>query len=688
MRRERLSLKSYDKLVKLRYKQMKTLKCNPGLISQTDDVYFDKQISIDHFSYVFHSGKMQALLKVLSSEKRLVIFADDFAELDLFLFNTLSKISLDQLYIFVKSNPIITEPSINDFQLKRPWGQKTAVHIELCSSKNAGFDLREDSLKEKLGPHIIEKTPIVVLGEYSTLTFEGALFEYSVICPVRGDKACKYIGMLPSFEKEDEVKLFIKDIKAEWPYDFKKSFSGVERSTFNLISEVEKDKDLYMNLYSDTYQKKDFPSFFIKSDSWEEITREREKRLETFINVQGKGVVYSDKVYQTEDKEKIRVNTLRFKAGQISPKVYLAQDFDQGLIDIREFSKGLETESPIYFINFLYFATGKLRAFHDSRRDEHEKLKGRDFYIDAIYDSRSDISTFPLYNKAYVALKKDGTLDFGRQCLKGGRVKINEIEFVWDEKDVNPPDDQHEVIVYTPHLSKLDIFKVAPDNREHSLIVGKDRLNLLIVNDRVVSVKKGEISLSPFGVILSLSKMAERLLIKQLRLSPTESGYFMLPEDLKVSLTIPENDDYIWKYCGANLLVKDGKNLMLDEESAQAEFYMEGWYDPLSKQTQETQVQEWSRGPRSVLGIDTDGSPFVAVFSGRTSESAGARFDEINMILTDQFGSIKDAINLDGGASSCLGMIYKKEFFELSLPCCTGFTTTGMARAVNSFMLF
>ncbi|MFW6263863.1 MAG: phosphodiester glycosidase family protein, partial [Thermotogota bacterium] len=107
----------------------------------------------------------------------------------------------------------------------------------------------------------------------------------------------------------------------------------------------------------------------------------------------------------------------------------------------------------------------------------------------------------------------------------------------------------------------------------------------------------------------------------------------------------------------------------------------------LSMQTQETQVQQWVRGPRSVIGVDHKNRPFIAVFSGRTKESAGGRFDEMNSFLKTTIPNIKDAINLDGGASACLGMIYKGEFFELSLPCCTAFTTTGMARPVNSFLL-
>ena len=175
--------------------------------------------------------------------------------------------------------------------------------------------------------------------------------------------------------------------------------------------------------------------------------------------------------------------------------------------------------------------------------------------------------------------------------------------------------------------------------------------------------------------------------MKEIGLKKAESGYYELPKTVSLSITLPENEKYRWKYNGANLLFKNGIDLMTNETVARNEFLQEGWHDPLSMQTQETQVQQWVRGPRAVIGVDKEDNPFMGVVSGRTKESVGARFDELTAILKDNIPTIKDAINLDGGASSCLGMIYKQEFFELSLPCCTAFTTTGMARPVNSLLL-
>jgi len=172
-----------------------------------------------------------------------------------------------------------------------------------------------------------------------------------------------------------------------------------------------------------------------------------------------------------------------------------------------------------------------------------------------------------------------------------------------------------------------------------------------------------------------------------IELSNCENGYFNFEKNLKVNFNFNSNKKFTWKYGGGSLLVKNGKNLMQSEKTAEENFEMEGWYNSLSMRTQETQVQNWVRGPRSVICLDNKGGIFFGVFSGRTRESKGARFDEMIKILSKEIGDLKDVINLDGGSSSCLGMVYKNEFFELSYPSATTYTCAGMARPVNSFLI-
>ena len=129
--------------------------------------------------------------------------------------------------------------------------------------------------------------------------------------------------------------------------------------------------------------------------------------------------------------------------------------------------------------------------------------------------------------------------------------------------------------------------------------------------------------------------------------------------------------------------MKGGENLMIDERKAKVSFTVEGWYHPLSMQTQETQVQKWVRGPGTVIGLTKNDEFFVMVFDGRSRENAGTRFDEVVIILEKEFGSLKWVMNLDGGSSPCLGLIYNGKFFEHSTPSVSKYTSKGLVRPVN-----
>jgi len=447
-------------------------------------------------------------------------------------------------------------------------------------------------------------------------------------------------------------------------------------------------------MYSPTYDSLDFPEFKIQENAWVEIMGERQNNLLNVIQQKYGGRVKPiHKIYHQPDGELIRFDGILFDDSyslkdKITMRVVpiLAQNEDKELIDMREIAKRVPSEKPLFLVNFLYFATRKLLGIHDSKRPEEEKIGKANFFIDGLYDAAANQTTFPLYNKAYVAVSKEGLLTFGAQSLKSGTIEINDFEISWDTEAVNS-EKEREFIIYTPQLSERAIEDTCKDFHQYQKQVGERRINLLVVNDRLICAKKGSLNLSPFGVVLSFDNKFEEKLVKEIGLKKAESGYYEPPKTVLLSLSLPENEKYRWKYNGANLLFKNGIDLMSDETVARNEFLREGWYDPLSMQTQETQVQQWVRGPRAVIGVDTRNNPFMGVFSGRTKESVGARFDELTTILKDNIPGIKDAINLDGGASSCLGMIYKQEFFELSLPCCTAFTTTGMARPVNSLLL-
>lgn len=686
LRRDFLTYSSYEQVLKWRMEKIKSGISHKWAIITNDHVYFNKRLEYAEKSYIFNEESLESVKSELNKHNKVVVFADHLMALNVFLGAVIENPKNTEVCVFVKTNPLIHELAVSDFKSKSVFHLDANLRLELCTARNAGYDLRDKSLSEKLKPYLNEQIPVWVIGENAVLTFEGADFEYTTFLPLTSDKACKYAGVLPSFQ-ENKVRTIIKKVKPVWPYPFKKVISGVERATFNLISNIEQDKDQYMNMYSPTYNKNKFPSCNIQGGSWEKILEERHQNLHQMIQHHyGNRVQSISNHYQQSDGKTIRMDALLFNNPQTKVEPYLAQNEGKQLFDIREFAKGILTEEPVFLINFLYFATGKLLNVHDSKRQEQEKLNTANFFIDGIYDLNSDTTTFPLYNKAYIGTTKEGELRFSTQALSAGKIQINEYECSWEKDAVNGLQEK-ELMIFTPHLSNGDWNRFEGDFRQYEKSIGERRINLLIVNDALVCARKGAVKLSPFGVILSFTADNEEKLIKQIGLEPGENGFYKLPETVSLKITLPENEDYQWKYNGANLLFKNGTDLMADEKTAINEFKNEGWFDPLSMQTQETQVQEWVRGPRSVIGVDHENRPFVAVFSGRTKESAGARFDEMNAILKETIPNIKDAINMDGGASACLGMIHKGEFFELSLPCCTAYTTTGMARPVNSFLL-
>jgi len=686
LRKDFLTYSSYEKVLKWRLEKLKSGASYKWKIISNDHAYFNQRLENREISYIFNEEALESVKSKLIKHNKVVVFTDNHRDLNAFFGIVIENPKNTEVVLFIKTNPLIQEPTVADFKSKSIFQPETNLRLELCTARNAGYDLRNKSLSEKLKTYINEQTPILVIGEQAVLTFEGANFEYTALLPLTGDNACKYAGVLPSFQ-EDMVRTIIKKVNQVWPYPFKKGFSGVERSTYNLISNVEQDKDQYMNMYSPTYNKNEFPAFTIQSNSWGKILEEREFNLHRIIHHHyGKQVQIIHNHYQQPDGKTIRMDALLFNNPKTKIEPFLAQNEGKQLFDIREFAKGFSTEAPVFLINFLYFATGKLLNNHDSKRQEQEKLNNSNFFIDGIYDVERGKTTFPLYNKAYIATTKEGELRFGTQELSTGKIQINEFEYAWEADAMNSLQDK-DFIIYTPHRSKRDVDRFDGDFLQYKEYVGEGRINLLIVNEKLVCARKGPLMLSPFGVILSFTVDDEEKLTTQIGLKPGENGFYKLPEFVSLKITLPENTPYQWKYNGANLLYKNGKDLMADKNSAIKEFVHEGWYDPLSMQTQETQVQNWVRGPRSVIGVDQENNPFIAVFSGRTIESVGARFDEMNTILKATIPGIKDAINMDGGASACLGMIYKGEFFELSLPCCTTYTTTGMARPVNSFLL-
>ncbi len=623
--------------------------------------------------YLFNLEELQMVVSEVIKKRKIKIFASDFIFLRMFLSELDGRFGTEDhldCTIILKEKPMYRDPRETDFADERY--KDIDIRIKRCSAENAGYDLRDRAVQRELRD---EEALVLVIGENAGMTFEGFKRPYWLLAVLETDKFCKYLGVLPSFEKR-EKRVFIRKILPQWSYPFKKRFNGMEHSTFNINSGVCTNRSHFMNMFSMSYDPGNFPEFGISSDTWEDIIGERKHHLMERLDAYG--LKYRCFHLKHADGDPVRLDVINLgKEKKIEP--YLAQDYDQSLINIRDFKTVLTDDSkPFLFINFLYFATQKLVNLYNAQRSSRERLDFNNFYIDSIYNKAKSITTLPLYNKGFVGLK-DGKLQFGTESLGSGSMAINDFEFEWSEFLINSMNTQYKPVLFTPTFFQ--------EHSEKFPELLKDRINAIIVNDRLIAVRKGEVKMPSFGVILSLPVAFEGEIKNRMKLTEDQDGFYKMESGNKVLMQLEQNEGYTWKYGGGTLLVKEGVNLVKDEATARATFTEEGWYNPLSMETQETQVQDWVRGPRSVIGEDMDGNVFFGVFSGRTKESSGARFDEVVEIIENKFCGIRHLLNLDGGASSCLGLIYKREFFELSLPCATNFTCTGMVRPVNSFLL-
>jgi hypothetical protein len=632
----------------------------------------DEEVLKHRYDYTFNMKLFLRLMNEIAEKKKITVIADNNIFLLLFLYEISGKFNIkDKLdcTIFMKRNPLHFDPVPEDICIEQY--KALDIKIKFCQAENAGYDFRDRELLN----HITENnTLLVAMGENTIMTLDGVDTEYWGITPIETDKFCKYLGVMPSFDPR-ETRIFIKKIRSHWHYPFKKRFTGMERSTFNLNSGVNDDKNKFMNMNSSTYSPEKFPEFLITEENWEKIVLERERLLAE--KIKEFGLTYHNFRLKHKDGKNIRFDVVNIGKNQ-SVTPFLAQDYDKTLINVRAFKPlNCDENKKAVFINFLYFATQKLVNLYNADRPVQEHLHFNNFYIDMIYNTARNITTFPLYNKGFTGLK-NGQFVFGNERLGAGKLKINDFEFAWSESLINTKSIEYRPVLFTPEFFQ--------EHAEAFDDLIKDRINAVIVNDKLVAVRKGVVKMSAFGVVLSIPKAFENEIRKKMHLTDEPNGYYRIEPETRVIIDLDQNKGYRWKYGGGTLLVKEGENLMKNALTAKEAFMNEGWYNPLSMQTQETQVQDWVRGPRSVIGEDMDGNIFMGVFSGRTTESVGARFDEIVDIIEKKFCKIKNLLNLDGGASSCLGLIYKKEFFELSLPCATNFTCTGMVRPVNSFL--
>jgi hypothetical protein len=423
----------------------------------------------------------------------------------------------------------------------------------------------------------------------------------------------------------------------------------------------------------------------------------------------------------------VLVNGVILNRAEWMSKVVRAEDFPKvtgGHAELISFARAFSVEpQALLAINGLYFCTPTLRDLYNEQRkarSKEERIKLSGFYLDAFKtDSPNspDGEGWPLYNKGYVGVDEKGNLVFGRRCLGSGRLFLKPNEspssagnvcsgretpiLSWSEQMVvgtpkgKPFElfhdgksrqitltDAPDVVVFTP-LVAPDMPPDYPDwvskgrgparDNGYSVEVGEGRVNLIVINNRIQAVIQDKVLQPSMGVVISLSQEKYQGLLKE-----HGAGLFHDPTKICFALDWPTGNTVpLWYLGGGTLLVADGKNLVATKDQAYCNLKQEGWFNLLSMQTQETQVQDWVRGPRTILGQTKEGRTVVFTFSGgRGGPYCGARLDEavelIEAHLRDLGDTLNYAINLDGGSSSAMVI---RDAVEKFLP--LGQVTTG-----------
>lgn len=344
--------------------------------------------------------------------------------------------------------------------------------------------------------------------------------------------------------------------------------------------------------------------------------------------------------------------------------------------------------------NFLFFLTPKLgNLYNELRKDRPlEQTDGKPEHLDYMFyeKEKERVETFPLYHKACIAMKEDGNFLFFRYRLGGGNMTVGDYVILWDSRDVDRRDRcESPVLVYTPYYSRHD---AGQESGNYRILIGAGRINLVIIQNRIVCIRDGDVVLPSIGVVVSLGRQAGKEFLDSVSPVYLDNGYYSCSKlKLSIHLDGPEqipHDQWSqvrWAFGGGMSLILDGKSMFEGQDGSRF-LEEEGWMSPLSRQTQETEIHKMARHPRTAVGTTKNGEFFVLVFSGRTLLSAGADYRQMCLIAKKLFPDVWCMMNVDGGGSSVLAVSVEGSFMELSYPATSMGSCAGMVRPINTVL--
>lgn len=553
----------------------------------------------------------------------------------------------------------------------------------------------------------LNRTALLIFGENGLLDARSLQIPCGIYCIPRGYHASAVAGQLgmnrPAAVFVPQEFSIIENVPVTKP----------TRLSYLVLSKLVKDfgENVYTLSIEKLYAK--FPRYFVNiyetdvkartsddlSFSYDEkmldfceFDKLREKTikkyLESFPNCR-----YFTKLFTEETKGvqgKILVHGVRIRKSDSAKVIPCGKT-----TPLREKMRVLNQTGTGIVSNFLFFLTPKLATLYNNLRTDRpqEQTEVDAGHIDYLLEYRNGkrVETFPLFRKTCIGLKENGEFLFFNFRLGAGTVSINGFPFSWKENDVDPneKDELSPVVIFTPYISLPDCDA---DRETYRKIVGSNRLNFVLIQDRITAIREGDVILPGMGVVISLEKNLGLELCKKIGMIKDGNGYFN-PESAKieVNLEAPEGiskaewEQIKWAYGGGLSLILDEVGLC-DNGQMEDWFERDGWTSPLSRQTQESALHTLAKHPRTAIGTTKNGELVILVFSGRTSSSDGADYAEMCTIARELIPDIRYLMNVDGGGSAMLGMVQNGEFMELSLPSTSTGSTVGMVRPINTVL--
>ncbi len=355
----------------------------------------------------------------------------------------------------------------------------------------------------------------------------------------------------------------------------------------------------------------------------------------------------------------------------------------------RRMLEDMDAKETALISNFLFFLTPRLgNLYNDLRADRPlEQADAAAGHLDYMlcYEGQRRIETFPLFSKACIALTREGRFLLFNFRLGGGSARVGSHCFRWEKEQVDSGQDAP-VTVLTPMLSQAHLDQ---PKSQYTLAVGEGRVNLVILQDRICTLRRGSVLLPSVGAVISLREDAAQPLLAELR--PLKDGYYDTTGlELELCLDSPEEipsrewEQVLWAYGGGMTLMRDGVELCA--EGMEEALSREGWMSPMSRQTQESELHTLVKHPRTAIGLTRGGELVILVYSGRTWRSSGADYRQMCAIARDLVPDLESLMNVDGGGSSMLGIVRDGDFMELSYPSSSKDSCVGMTRPVRTVL--